>query len=123
MRTPKVLQSISYAWSGVLYVIRHELNFRIQLFASMVVFVSAWLFNIRRSEIIVLSLLVLLVLILELLNSAVEKIIDVVKPRRDLHAEQVKDIMAAAVLVASLGAGSIGVVIFWPYVVEYFMGS
>lgn len=67
---------------------------------------------------IVILLLVLSVLILELLNSALEKFLDILKPRLQLHVARVKDIMAAMVLLASIGALVIGGMIFLPYIIE-----
>ena len=58
------------------------------------------------------------VLVLELLNSSIERLVDVVKPRLHEYAGDIKDIMAAAVLLASLAAAAIGIVIFWPYLFQ-----
>ena len=68
--------------------------------------------------VIAILLLIFLVMILELINSAVEKFADVLKPRLDLQVQTVKDIMAGMVLLASLGAILIGLVIFYPHLVE-----
>jgi diacylglycerol kinase len=54
--------------------------------------------------------------VLELLNSVVERFVDVVKPRIHHYAMDIKDIMAAAVFVASLGALIVGIVILGPHV-------
>ena len=69
---------------------------------------------------IIVLLLIVLVLVLELLNTAIEKFVDLVKPRFHGHAEVIKDVMAASVFVSSLGSLLIGLIIFIPYIVEYF---
>jgi len=53
--------------------------------------------------------------VLELLNSAVERLVDLFKPRIHEYAEEVKDIMAGAVLMGSIGAAVVGVIVFWPH--------
>jgi diacylglycerol kinase len=114
----RFFHSFTFAWRGVRYVFSHEQNFRIQLVISLVVVGAMVGFQVRRSEVVVLLLLILLILILELLNSALEKFADIVKPRLAIQVQVVKDILAAMVLIASLGAMVIGAIIFWPYVFE-----
>ena len=115
-----LINSFKYAIKGVSYVFRHEQNFRIQIFASILVILAMIIFGLRRSEVIVICLIIFLILILELLNSALEKFVDIIKPRLHIQAEIVKDIMAAMVFSASLGAMIIGSIIFWPYVLNLF---
>lgn len=118
MNFRRLAQSVKDAISGLKFVFLNEQNFRVQIFVAILVLIGSWFFRMRKSEMIVIGLLILLVLILELLNSAVERLADVLKPRLDWQIQMVKDIMAAMVLFASLGALIIGVVIFWPYVFE-----
>ncbi len=117
MNVSRLLHSIRDAFRGLSWTFRHEQNFRIQIGLAIVAIVAAELFQIRQAEFIVISLLILLVLILELVNSAVEKFLDILRPRLDVPVKIAKDIMAAAVLLASLGAMVIGAVIFWPHVI------
>lgn len=112
----RLFVSLKDAGRGAVYVFRHEQNFRVQLLLALVVLFFTWFFPLTRGEMIVIILLIFLVLILELLNSAVEKLADVLKPRLSLQIEIVKDIMAAMVLLSSLGAVIIGIIIFWPYI-------
>jgi len=115
MSIKRLLKSFQDAVRGIVYVFKHEQNFRIQITIGILVIVLALLFKVRRSELLLLLLLVISVLVLELLNSAVEKFADVLKPRLSFQIEVIKDIMAAVVLVASFGATFIGLIIFWPY--------
>ena len=119
MNIRHVQQSIRYAWRGVRHVYRHEQNFRIQVSIGVLVIALMFVFGLNRLEKVVILLLVISVLSLELLNSALEKFIDVMKPRLHSQVEVVKDIMAAVVLCTSAGALLIGVLLFWPHVVEF----
>jgi diacylglycerol kinase len=120
MNIKRLFQSFKDAVRGVVYVFRHEQNFRLQVLAAILVLLGCWFFTMRKSEMIVMGLLILLVLILELLNSAVERLADVLKPRLSWQIQVVKDVMAATVFLASLGSLIIGIIIFWPYVFELF---
>jgi len=112
------MRSMSYSWRGVVYVFTHEQNFRVQLLAAVLVVAAMIALGLTRSERVVLLLLIFLVLILELLNSALEKFVDILKPRLHLQVGVVKDIMAAMVLLASVAAAIIGFMIFSPYIIE-----
>ena len=120
MRVKRVFQSFYDAINGIKYVFRHEQNFQIQLLLTIFVVFLVWFFPLSKGEIIVIILLIFLVLILELMNSAFEKLADVLKPRLSQQIAMIKDIMAAMVLVASIGALIIGMIIFWPYLFELF---
>jgi undecaprenol kinase len=88
-------------------------------------FVAAAMFYFptSRLEKVVLLLAILSVLILELINSTVERIMDVVTSEHDDRIRVIKDLMAAIVLLASFGAAIIGILIFLPYIRGFFILS
>lgn len=93
-----------------------EQSFRIQLVAALIVIALAGWFSVRWFEWVVLLLLIGFVLSLELINSIFERIVDTFKPRMHPVVRDIKDMMAAAVLIASVFSLVIGLTIFWPYV-------
>ncbi len=115
MKVTRLRQSVGDALRGLTFTFSSEQNFRIQIVGALVVFLGAWYFHLPLWQIIVLLLLVALVLILELINTAVEYFTDLIKPRMNHYVATIKDIMAGAVLVASLTAFIIGLMIFLPY--------
>ena len=119
MNITRLRDSIRYAWKGMRYVYRHEQNFRFQTAIAVVVLAATFFFDLTTLETLIVLLLVTAVLSLELLNSAFETYIDVLRPRLHSQAEVVKDIMAAVVLCVSLGAVVVGLVIFIPHIVEF----
>lgn len=118
MKIKQLISSFRYAFRGTLYVFRHEQNFRLQLLASIAVIFLMFVFELRRSEIVVLLLLIFAVLVLELLNSAMELFVDLLKPRLHKQVEVVKDVMAAMVLITAFASIIIGIIIFWPHIIE-----
>ena len=118
MSSRRFSRSLRAAHHGIRYAYQHERNFRLQLVAALVAIAATLGFGLSRGESVVIVLLIMLVLILELLNTAIERFVDLIKPRMDLHAEVVKDILAAMVLIASFGSVVVGIVIFWPYLIE-----
>lgn len=116
LKISRFIQSFRYALRGLLVVWREEQNFRVQTISAGVALLLAFYFRITRTELFFLVLVSMLVLMLELLNTIFERFTDFFSPRFQHIAATVKDIMAAAVLLASVGAFIIGVLIFWPYV-------
>jgi len=115
-------QSLKDAANGIYYAFCHEQNFRLQIVIGIAVLLSAFILDIRTHEKIVILLLITWVLSLELLNTAIEKFLDLLKPRLHTHVATIKDIMAAVVLISSVGACLIGCIIFEPYLVELLVG-
>lgn len=100
-------------------VYRSERNFRLQCWAALAVGILIFSLPLEGWERTALLLVVMCVLLLELLNSSVERIIDLVKPRLNEYAGDVKDVMAGTVLLASLFACLIAVVVLLPRVLAF----
>lgn len=114
MKTVSFLRSLHHAWRGVRYGIQTERNLRIQISIGLVAVLCSWFFSVSKGEKIIVLVVVMGVVVLELLNTAVERLIDLMKPRLIDAAGDIKDVMAGAVLVASLFAVAIGATIFGP---------
>lgn len=115
-----ILRSLKKSFSNALFglqtVFRTERNFRIHTAFGLFIILSFLLFDFERWERITLLILVGLVLVLELLNTAFEKSLDIFKPRLSEPVKIVKDILAAAVLVASVLSLVAGVIIYLPHI-------
>lgn len=111
----KLSRSFRYAWRGVKIVFKEEQNFKIQILIALLILVLMFVFPVKNWEKVALILVVAFVLVLELINSIMERIVDMMTPRLHIYVEAVKDIMAAAVLLSSLSALIIGLIIFIPY--------
>lgn len=111
-------KSMRFAVRGLWMVFRAEQNFRIQLVAFIVALTVASFLSIRSWELVALVLAGGAVLVLECINSAVERLLDLVQPRLHGYVREIKDIMAGAVLIASVGSLIIGIAIFLPYIVR-----
>lgn len=116
----KVIRSFKYAKNGLVYVFKNEQNFRLQLVIGCLVILAMLILQVEIWQAVVLILLIVLVLVLELINTIFEKIVDILKPRIHFYVEIIKDIMAAAVLLASIGAILIAALIFVPHLLALF---
>lgn len=109
-----MLRSFSYACAGLAYLLRTQRNFRIELgIGALAVVAGVWL-RIGEMEWLALVLTIALVLILEAVNTAIERAVDLASPGPDPRAKAAKDVSAAAVLIAAAASLAVGWVIFWP---------
>lgn len=108
-------RSLSHAFDGLAYATTHERNFRIELVIAFIVLAMIFVFKVKNWEAIVLILMIMWVLITELTNTVLERVVDILKPRIHPYARLIKDIMAAVVLISSVVAIIVGVIIFYPY--------
>lgn len=118
----RLIRSFTYAGKGLKQVLREEQSFRIQIFSAIAVLILSLCFGIKVWEAVALLLVIIMVLVLELINSVFERVVDVLKPRMHPDVETIKDIMAAVVLISSVGAVFIGLLILGPYFVQFFRG-
>ncbi|OGH69261.1 MAG: hypothetical protein A2754_00185 [Candidatus Magasanikbacteria bacterium RIFCSPHIGHO2_01_FULL_47_8] len=120
MSAQRLHQSFIDAWHGLKYVFNTEQNFRIQVIASLFALGASIYFPLHAWEVVLIILLIVMVLTMELLNTALEKFSDLLKPRLHHYVGVIKDIMAGAVLLTSLAALLVGLIIFLPHFIGLF---
>lgn len=117
-RMRQFTKSLKYAFRGLSYAIKNEKNFQNELIVAILVIIAMVYFNVTKTEAVVLFMTIMAVLIMELLNTAMERVIDILKPKIHPYAKLVKDLMAASVLLMSLLAVILGLIIFIPYLIQ-----
>jgi len=118
----KLFKSFRHAFRGLKYVLKNEQNFQLEILGGIFVVILMYLFPTSGLEKIALFIAIFAVLVIELINTIFERVVDILKPRVHPYAQVVKDIMAAAVLLSSVGAVIVGVGIFYPYMKDLFGG-
>lgn len=108
-------KSLRHALRGLRSVAAEEQSFRLQLTAAVVVLVLIPFIDLATWEQVLLVLLVAAVLVLEIVNTILERIADAVEPRVSPMVKDVKDMMAGAVLITALTAGAVGAMILVPH--------
>lgn len=114
----RLLKSGRHAVNGLAYAFRNERNFRIEMVAGLVVVVSLFTFDLAVWERVALICMVGWVIVMELLNTVVERVINIVRPRNHPYPGIIKDIMASVVLVSSLLALCVAVLVFAPHLLK-----
>lgn len=117
IKIKRLAKSFRYAVKGLIKIFREEQNIRVQSFIGILALLAAIYFQISRMEWVVIILIIGLVILMEIINSAVERVADILKPRIDSYVKEIKDITAAAVMLASIISIIIGIIIFTPYLI------
>ena len=110
----KVLRSFRFAFRGVGVLFREEHNAWVHLFATILVIAAGFIFQISQIEWALVAFAIGLVFAAEILNSALERLCDIVQPEQDKRIGDIKDLCAAGVLLCALAAAAIGLIIFLP---------
>jgi diacylglycerol kinase len=117
MRLLELFSSLRHAGAGLATLWRQEPNVRYQTAIALVVVGVGFWVHLRLREWIVIVLLIGAVLVLECVNSVLERLANGLSPRVRPWVRDAKDMMAGAVLLTSLLAAIAGTLIFWPYLV------
>ena len=121
-KKPPLRKTFGYAFEGILTGIRKERNMRIHTAAMILVVFFGTVLGLSATEwciCLVLFGLVMALMALELVNTAVEAVVDLVTEERKPLAKTAKDTAAGAVLIAAIMAAVIGCIIFLPKILEF----
>ena len=112
-------KSFSYAWSGIKSVLKNEHNTWIHLFLTVIAMVLGIVFILATAEWATLIIVTAMVWMAELFNTCIEKIMDFSSTDYHPQIKLIKDMAAAAVLIASIAALIVGVIIFIPKIFNH----
>ena len=108
----------NHAWDGLVHAFKHHPNIRIHLFISLLVILVALILQVTYIELLILILCIILGIVIELVNTAIESVVDLVTEEWRLSAKNAKDVASAAVLITAIGTSIIGLLIFLPYLLR-----
>ena len=116
----KWVESANYAIEGILHAAKTERHLRYHFYAAVLILLLSLILGITRFEFIAIAIVAIIVLSVEMLNTAIEATVDIIFKEYDNRAKIIKDIAAGAVLTASIGAAVVGYIIFLPYLKNIF---
>ena len=111
----RLRKSFVYASRGLSRVYHEEQNFRIELAVGIIVMLAGFMLGVKTWEMAILALTIGFVLLMEIVNSFIEIMSDLLKPKLNVYVRGIKDVGAAAVLMASLVSIAVAFFIFRPY--------
>lgn len=108
------IKSVGFALKGMFLLIRTEASIKVQFVIALITAAAGFYFEISTTEWILQCLAIGLVMGIEGMNTAVEKLSDFVQPEFDKKIGFIKDVSAGAVMIVSILASIIGLLIYIP---------
>ena len=109
------IKSANHAIEGILHGAKTQKHLRYHFFSAAAVLFFSYLVGVTQAELIIISFAVVLVLCAEMMNSAIEAVVDLLSPEYAERARVAKDIAAGAVLITAFGSAVIGYFVLFPY--------
>lgn len=113
-RAENLAQSFRFAFQGLWYALNTQRNMRLHLLSAATVLALGWVLRLPRREFIVVLAVIMVVMVAEMLNTAIEATVDL--SCQEIHplAQIAKDVAAGAVLLGAMGAAALGLWVFFP---------
>ena len=116
MKPTRFIDSVNCAIEGILYTVRTQKHMRYHFLAALLILLAALLLRVSPVEFMLLALAISFVLFAELLNTAIEVVVDMISPEFHPMAKAAKDVAAGAVLVAAFGTAIMGYLVLAKYI-------
>ncbi len=115
----KVIKSIAFAWQGLKICFTAETNFRIHVLLGSIAVLLGFILNVSKAEWGFIIFFIAFVIAMEMMNTAIEQLCNVVRKETHLAIKNIKDIAAGAVMAAAAGSFITGLIIFLPKIIMF----
>lgn len=111
----KWIDSANNAIEGILHAAKTQRHLRYHFYSAVAVLVLSYILGVERMDFLIISIAVILVMLAEMINTAIEYVVDMISPEHSEKARITKDVAAGAVLITAFGAAVLGYIILFPY--------
>lgn len=116
----KLKNSFKFALEGIYFALKENQNLRIAFVGAIFTIILSILFKVSPFEMGILGVMILLVICAEMINSAIEQMVNLITTEHRQEAKIAKDVSAGMVLLTLIGSIIVGLLIFVPYILNYF---
>ncbi len=116
----KFIKSFRYALEGISYAIKYNQNIKIHFVIAFLVLVFGFILGLTRYEMFGVGVLIVLVISAEMINSAIEEVVDLLVKEHSEEAKAAKDVAAGMVLIIAIFSAVVGIFIFLPHIINLF---
>lgn len=113
MKVKKLVDSFNYAIEGIIYAVRTQGNMKIHMIVALIVLTLCFFYDLNKFELLVIGITVTMVIVAEMINTAIESAIDATTNYYHPLAKIAKNTSAGAVLITAINAIIVGYIIFW----------
>jgi len=116
----KLKKSFGFALEGIDYALNSDQNLVVHFIIAFLVIIASIFLKVTTFEMAILGITILLVITTEMLNTSIEKAVDLVTKEHRVDAKIAKDVASGMVLITASGAVIIGILIFLPHILKFF---
>jgi diacylglycerol kinase (ATP) len=113
LKVRKLLDSFNNAIEGIIYAVRTQRNLKIHMVVTLIVLIACFFYNVSKMELLILIISITMVIVTELMNTAIEFAIDSTTNYYHPLAKIAKNVAAGGVLISTINAVIVGYIIFW----------
>lgn len=119
-KSPNLLSSFKFAINGIRLAFNLNRNLRIHAIFTVVVLILCFVLQMSAVELTIIIMISFIVIATEMINTAIEEVVDLVTKDYREEAKIAKDVSAGMVLVSATGAVIVGLIIFIPNILRFF---
>lgn len=119
-RNHSLLTSFKFAIEGINIATRYNRNLRIHFFIAALIVIASFVLNLNQFEKAIICMIILLVISAEMINTAIEEVVDLVTKEHRQEAKIAKDVSAGMVLIVATGSIAVGILVFAPHILRLF---
>lgn len=119
MKVKRLIDSLNYAFEGIVYGLKTQRNMKIHFIVAIIVLVASLFFDLTRTEILILFLTISVVIVAEMINTSIESAIDLITDKYHVLAKTAKNVAAGAVLIAAINSIIVAYLIFFHRINQY----
>ena len=116
----RFFKSFHYASQGISFAIKNNQNIKVHLIIAVIVIILALLLGLTKFELFAIGITIVLVISVEMINSAIEEVVNLLVNEHRQEAKIAKDVSAGMVLIVSLFAVVVGFFVFLPHIINLF---
>lgn len=116
----RLYKSFGFAFKGLEHSFIRDQNLRIHFFVAIIVIIASIFFKVNTFEMGILGIMILLVMVTEMINTAIERMVDLIVKEHREDAKIAKDVAAGMVFLTATGSLIVGFLIFLPHILKLF---
>ncbi len=116
----RLIKSFGYAFEGLQHAFTYDQNLRIHFIVAIIVIIVSVIFGVSVVEMGLLGVMIILVITTEMINTSIERMVDLITKEHRVEAKIAKDVSSGMVFVSAVGSVIVGVLIFLPYILRLF---
>jgi len=113
-----IITSFKVAFQGIYYALKYNRNVRVHFIVAFLVIIASIYFKVNAFEMGILGVMILLVICAEMINTAIEEMVNLLVSEHRQEAKIAKDVSAGMVLLTAIGSVIVGVLIFTPHILK-----